>query len=246
MDILSLLGIIIGFGAIIGGQYLDGGHIDSILNGVALLIVLGGTLGAVMLQTTLTTFISSLKMLSWVFYPPKLSPEELLAKILEWNQIARREGLFKLEALAEQETDPFIEKGLQLISDGGTPEMIREILENDLDIQEAKEFQSAKVYEAMGGYSPTIGIIGAVLGLIHVMRNLADPATLGSGIAVAFIATIYGVGLANLLFLPISNKLKAAIERRTSYYIMLIEGLIKVAAGENPRIIESHLQVYLD
>ena len=124
--------------------------------------------------------------------------------------------------------------------------MIREILENDLDIQEAKEIQAAKVYEAMGGYSPTIGIIGAVLGLIHVMRNLAEPSSLGSGIAVAFVATIYGVGLANLLFLPIANKLRAAIERRTSYYIMLIEGLIKVADGENPRIIESHLQVYLD
>ncbi len=246
MDILSLLGIIIGFGAIIGGQYLEGGHIDSILNAVALMIVLGGTLGAVMLQTSLKTFLDALKMMSWVFVPPKLSTEELLEKILEWNQIARREGLFKLESLAELEEDPFIEKGLQLISDGGTPEMIREILENDLDIQEAKEIQAAKVYEAMGGYSPTIGIIGAVLGLIHVMRNLAEPSSLGSGIAVAFVATIYGVGLANLLFLPIANKLRAAIERRTSYYIMLIEGLIKVADGENPRIIESHLQVYLD
>ena len=124
--------------------------------------------------------------------------------------------------------------------------MIREILENDLDIDEAKDLQSAKVYEAMGGYSPTIGIIGAVLGLIHVMRNLADPSSLGPGIAVAFVATIYGVGLANLLFLPIASKLKSTIERRTSFYIMLIEGIIKVADGENPHIIESHLQVYID
>lgn len=246
MDILSLLGIIIGFGAIIGGQYLDGGHIDSILNAVALFIVLGGTLGAVMLQTPLSTFLRALKMLSWVFFPPQHSPEELLEKILEWNQVARREGLFKLESLADLEEDPFIQKGLQLISDGGTPEMIREILENDLYIDESKDIQSAKVYEAMGGYSPTIGIIGAVLGLIHVMRNLAEPSSLGSGIAVAFVATIYGVGLANLLFLPIASKLRSTIERRSSYYIMLIEGIIKVADGENPHIIESHLQVYID
>jgi chemotaxis protein MotA len=246
MDILSLLGIIIGFGAIIGGQYLDGGHIDSILNAVALFIVLGGTLGAVMLQTPLSTFLRALKMLSWVFFPPQHSPKELLEKILEWNQVARREGLFKLESLADLEEDPFIQKGLQLISDGGTPEMIREILENDLYIDESKDIQSAKVYEAMGGYSPTIGIIGAVLGLIHVMRNLAEPSSLGSGIAVAFVATIYGVGLANLLFLPIASKLRSTIERRSSYYIMLIEGIIKVADGENPHIIESHLQVYID
>jgi chemotaxis protein MotA len=246
MDILSLLGIIVGFGAIIGGQYLDGGHIDSILNSVALFIVLGGTLGAVMLQTPLSTFMRALKMLSWILFPPQHSYQELLENILEWNQVARREGLFKLESLADIEEDPFIQKGLQLISDGGTPEMIREILENDLFIGESKDIQSAKVYEAMGGYSPTIGIIGAVLGLIHAMRNLAEPSSLGSGIAVAFVATIYGVGLANLLFLPIASKLKSTIERRSSYYIMMIEGIIKVAEGENPQIIESHLQVYID
>jgi chemotaxis protein MotA len=245
MDILSLLGLIVGFGAIIGGQYMEGGHIDSIMNAVALFIVLGGTLGAVMLQTPLDTFIRSLKMLKWVFFPPKDSREELLDQIIEWNQIARKEGLFKLESVADVEEDLFIRKGLQLISDGGTPEMIREILENDLDIEEAKDIQSSKVFEAMGGYSPTIGIIGAVLGLIHVMGNLADPSSLGAGIAVAFVATIYGVALANLLFLPIASKLKATIERRTQRYIMLIEGLIKIADGENPRIIESHLQAYL-
>ncbi|NOQ81645.1 MAG: flagellar motor protein [Methylophaga sp.] len=245
MDVLSFLGLIIGFGAIIGGQYLEGGHIDSIMNAVALLIVLGGTLGAVMLQTPLNTFIQALKMLSWVFFPPKLSPEEILDKILEWNQIARKEGLFKLETLADLEDDLFIQKGLQLIADGGTPEMIREILENDLDIQEHQALQSSKVYEAMGGYSPTIGIIGAVLGLIHVMGNLADPSALGNGIAVAFVATIYGVVLANLVFLPIGHKLRVLIERRSHIYMMLIEGLISVADGDNPRNIESRLQAYL-
>ncbi|PCJ33145.1 MAG: flagellar motor protein [Gammaproteobacteria bacterium] len=245
MDVLSFLGLILGFGAILGGQYLEGGHLSSIMNSVALFIVLGGTLGAAMLQTPLDTFIRSLKMLKWVFFPPKQSPEELLDKILEWNQIARREGLFKLEASASTEDDIFIQKGLQLISDGATPEMIREILENDLDLQEERDIQASKVYEAMGGYSPTIGIIGAVLGLIHVMGNLADPSTLGAGIAVAFIATIYGVAFANLVFLPIGNKLKAIIHRQSLLYSMLIEGMINVADGENPRIIESRLQAYL-
>jgi len=245
MDILSFLGLIIGFGAIIGGQYLEGGHIDSIMNAVALLIVFGGTLGAVMLQTPLNTFVRALKMLTWVFFPPQYSAEEVLDKILNWNQIARKEGLFKLETLAELEEDLFTQKGLQLISDGATPEMIREILENDLDIQENHDLQSSRVFEAMGGYSPTIGIIGAVLGLIHVMGNLADPSSLGAGISVAFVATIYGVVLANLVFLPIGNKLQTLIERRSHVYMMLIEGLISVADGDNPRNIESRLQAYI-
>jgi len=245
MDILSILGLLIGFGAIIVGQYLEGGHLDTILNAVALLIVLGGTLGAVMLQTPMNTFLRALKMTIWIFKPPQQSAKRLLEKILDWNQIARREGLLRLEAMAMEETDIFTQKGLQLIADGAEPEIIREILETDLDIMENNDLQAAKVYEAMGGYSPTIGIIGAVLGLIHVMGNLADPSSLGSGIAVAFVATIYGVGLANLLFLPIGNKLKTLVQRRTQLQMMLIDGLISVADGDNPRNIESRLQAYL-
>lgn len=245
MDILSILGLLIGFGAIIVGQYLEGGHLDTILNAVALLIVLGGTLGAVMLQTPMNTFLRAIKMTAWIFKPPQHAPKQLLTKILNWNQVARREGLLKLEVLAQKETDIFTRKGLQLIADGAEPDIIREILETDLDIMENNDLQAAKVYEAMGGYSPTIGIIGAVLGLIHVMGNLADPSSLGSGIAVAFVATIYGVGLANLLFLPIGNKLKTLVQRRTQLQMMLIDGLISVADGDNPRNIESRLQAYL-
>ena len=246
MDILSLLGLLIGFGAILVGQYLEGGHIDTIINAVALLIVLGGTLGAVMLQTPVNTFLRAMRMLLWVFRPPTQSASRVLEKILEWNQVARREGLVRLEAIAMDEADLFTQKGLQLIADGAEPEMIREVLENDLDLQESDDIQAAKVYEAMGGYSPTIGIIGAVMGLIHVMGNLADPSSLGSGIAVAFVATIYGVGLANLLFLPVGNKLKSVVAQRSRVQMMLIEGLIGVADGENPRNIESRLQAYLN
>lgn len=246
MDILSILGLLIGFGAIIGGQHLEGGHIDTIMNAVAFLIVLGGTLGAVMLQTPLKTFLRALKIVSWIFITPKNSAEEILDKILEWNQVARKEGLIRLESLAQDEEDLFIQKGLQLIADGAEPELIREILETDMDIQETNDIDSSKVFEAMGGYSPTIGIIGAVMGLIHVMGNLADPSSLGSGIAVAFVATIYGVALANLVFLPIASKLKAIIALRSRIQMMLIEGLIGVALGDNPRNIESRLQAYLN
>lgn len=246
MDILSIIGLIVGFGAIIVGQYLEGGHIETILNAVALLIVLGGTLGAVMLQTPMNIFLRAMRMSMWVFMPPKLSASSLLEKILEWNQVARREGLVRLESMAMDETDLFTQKGLQMIADGAEPEMIREVLENDLDLEESDDIQAAKVFEAMGGYSPTIGIIGAVLGLIHVMGNLADPSSLGSGIAVAFVATIYGVALANLLFLPVGNKLKSVVAQRTRVRMMLIEGLIGVADGDNPRNIESRLQAYLN
>jgi chemotaxis protein MotA len=245
MDILSLIGLLIGFGAIIVGQHLEGGHLDTILNAVALLIVLGGTVGAVMLQTPLNTFVRSLKISLWIILPPKLSPEETLAKILDWNQIARKEGLIALDNVAIDEPDLFSQKGLQMISDGADSELIRDILENELDIDEENDTQAAKVYEAMGGYAPTIGIIGAVMGLIHVMGNLADPSSLGSGIAFAFVATIYGVGFANLLFLPIGNKLKTLISRRTRIQMMLVDGLVCVAEGENPRNIESRLQAYM-
>lgn len=245
MDILSILGILLGFGAIVVGQHLEGGHLETILNAVALLIVLGGTIGAVMLQTPMKTFMRALKITIWVFKPPVQSADTLLAKILDWNQVARREGLLKLESLALEESDLFTQKGLQLIADGAEGELIREILETDLDLMETRDLAAAKVYEAMGGYAPTIGILGAVLGLIHVMGNLADPSSLGSGIAVAFVATIYGVGFANLLFLPIGNKLKTLIQRRSELQMMLIDGLISVADGDNPRNIESRLQAYL-
>lgn len=246
MDILSILGLLVGFGAILGGQHLEGGHLDTIINAVAFLIVLGGTLGAVMLQTPLKTFLRALRIVSWIFVTPKMSAEETLDKIIGWNQVARKEGLIKLESIAQTEKDLFIQKGLQLIADGAEPEMIREIMELDMDIQESNDIESSKVFEAMGGYSPTIGIIGAVMGLIHVMGNLADPSSLGSGIAVAFVATIYGVALANLLFLPIASKLKTIILLRSRLQMMLIEGLIGVALGDNPRNIESRLQAYLN
>lgn len=245
MDILTIAGIIVGLGAILGGNILEGGHTDSLMQFTAFFIVFGGTLGAVLVQSPLPVFLRSLKMTMWVLIPPKIAGKEAIEKIVGWSQIARKEGLLGLESVAEQETDPFAAKGLRLLVDGTEPDTIRAILEVDMGATEHHDTQAAKVYEGMGGYSPTIGIIGAVMGLIHVMANLSDPSKLGSGIAVAFVATIYGVGLANIFFLPMANKLKSIVHHQTQFREMIIEGIISIAAGENPRNIETKLQGYV-
>jgi chemotaxis protein MotA len=245
VDNLSLIGLIAGLGAILGGQALEGGHVSSLLQPTALLIVLGGTLGAVMLQSPFATFRRGLKMALWVFFPPVINHEQLIGNVTQWSHMARREGLLALENFANQVRDDFAHKGLQLLVDGVDAAHIREIMEVKLAAYEDEMRLAARVWEAAGGYSPTIGILGAVLGLIHVMENLSDPSKLGAGIAVAFVATIYGVGLANLVYLPIANKLKAYIAHQVAAKEMLLDGLLGIAAGDNPRIIESRLQGYL-
>lgn len=245
MDILTLIGTALAFIAILGGQALEGGHLSSLLNGPAILIVLGGTVGAILIQTPLVIFLRSLKMVSWIVLPPKQQSKAAIEKIVKWSNTARKEGLLGLETIAESEPDLFARKGLQLLVDGSEPEVIRKILEVDMDAKEHYDTQAAKVYEGMGGYSPTIGIIGAVMGLIHVMGNLADPSKLGGGIAVAFVATIYGVGLANLFFLPMASKLKSVVHDQTQFRTMIMEGIISIAQGENPRNIETKLQGYM-
>ena len=245
MDLLSIIGLIVGIGAILGGQFLEGGHAASLMNGPAILIVMGGTIGAVMLQSPMATFMHSIQMMFWVVFPPRLGTDEMIGKIMEWSNIARKEGLLGLETLAEQEPDPFARKGLQLLVDGSEPEAIRNILEVELGTKEHQDTQGAKVFEGMGGYSPTIGIIGAVMGLIHVMQNLADPSKLGSGIATAFVATIYGVGLANLFLLPMSAKLKTQSENISKFREMVIEGIVGIAEGDNPRTIENKLKGFM-
>ena len=245
MDFLTIVGAVLAIGAIIGGNMLEGGHIGSLLQMTAAVIVLGGTVGAVMVQTPLPVFLRSLKMIVWTVFPPKIAQNDAIEKIVNWSNIARKEGLLGLEPLTESEPEPFSRKGLQLLVDGSEPDTIRSILEVELDSQEHMDTQAAKVYEGMGGYSPTIGIIGAVMGLIHVMNNLADPSKLGSGIAVAFVATIYGVGAANIFFLPLGNKLKSYIHKQSKFREMVIEGIIAIAEGENPRNIETRLKGYM-
>lgn len=245
MDYLTLIGIIVAFGAILLGQYLEGGHLATLINGPAFLIVFGGTFGAIMVQSPLHIFLRSMRMLPWIVNPPALPMQETLDKILNWSSIARREGLLGLEKFSESEADLFTRKGLQLLVDGNEPEVLRKTLEIEILAQEERDLQAAKIYEGMGGYSPTIGIIGAVMGLIHVMGNLSDPSKLGGGIAVAFVATIYGVGIANLLLLPLANKLKSLVKARSRYQDMLTDGLIAIGEGDNPQLIAIRLEAYM-
>ncbi len=244
MDFLTIIGLVVAFGGIFLGQLLEGGKLSSILQLTAFIIVIGGTMGAVMVQYRLPVFVRSLKMVPWIILPPKTDPQPIIQELLEWSNTARKNGLLALEGLLESVTDPFMRKGLQMLVDGSEPAKIRATLEVDMDSRSEIERQAARVFESAGGYSPTIGILGAVLGLIHVMENLADPAKLGAGIATAFVATIYGVGSANLLFLPISNKLKGIVHQQNYLREMIIEGLVGIAEGENPKLIEGRLQSF--
>lgn len=245
MDILSLLGVLIGLTALIGGNFMEGGSWQALVNGPAAVIVIGGTLGAAMLQTPWLQMRRAFKIFPWVFSPPPQLFDDALQRIVRWAVAARKEGLLGLETMAESEKDLFAQKGLQLLVDGSETESIRRVLETELIVKEQRDLDAVKFFECMGGYSPTIGIIGAVMGLIHVMRNLADPTQLGPGIAIAFVATIYGVGFANLFLIPIANKIKACIHQQSQYRELVIEGIISIAEGENPRSIEIKLESYL-
>lgn len=245
MDKISIAGLALGLIAILGGQYLEGGSVGSLVQPTALLIVLGGTLGAVLLQSPLHVFKRGVAMARWVWVPPVIAQKQQIDQIMTWSQLSRREGLLALENYLPGVKDPFARKGLQLLVDGAEPDRIRDLLEVEINTFEDEWRQSAKIWEAAGGYSPTIGILGAVMGLIHVMENLSDPSKLGAGIAVAFVATIYGVGLANLVYLPIAGKLKYYISRMISMREMLVDGLVGIAVGDNPRIIEGRLRGYL-
>ncbi len=245
MDIMTLVGIVMAFTAIMVGAILKGAGLKGLLGGAAAMIVLVGTVAAVMIQTPAPVFKRGLKIFGWLFKPPVTDLEALIAKIVEWSRIARKDGLMGLESQVDGETDEFIRKGLQLLVDGGEPESIRGILEVELESSEEFDTAAAKVWESMGIYAPTLGIVGAVLGLMAVMGNLADPSKLGTGIAAAFTATIYGIASANLFFLPFGNKLKYHVKEQAKMRMMFIEGLSSIAQGENPRHIESRLQGYV-
>ncbi|MBK1674025.1 flagellar motor protein [Ectothiorhodospira shaposhnikovii] len=245
MDILTLTGVLLALVAILGGTIAKGSGLAALWNLAAFVIVVIGTIAAALIQARPAVFLQSLRILPWAFLPPSLDPEGIIERIIGWSQVARKEGLLGLESLAENEEDAFARKGLQLLVDGTEPEIIRTILEVDSQTREDFHTQAAKVFESMGVYAPTMGIIGAVMGLMAVMQNLADPSRLGAGIAAAFVATIYGIASANLFFLPVCNKLKAIIKGQADYREMIIEGIISIAEGENPRNIETKLQGYL-
>jgi chemotaxis protein MotA len=242
---LAIVGVVLGFGAILGGNMLEGGSLVALWDVPAAIIVLGGTFGAVVLQTPKPKLLRALHMLSWVVHPPRAEFAAQIKKLTDWSRTTRKQGLLGLEDVLDRERDAFTRKGLELIIDGGEPHTIRRVLESELGTRTDSELAATQVFRSLGGYAPTIGIIGAVLGLIQVMGNLADPAQLGRGIATAFVATIYGVGLANLVFLPIADRLKSVVLTMADGRALLIEGLLAISEGEHPRAIEVRLGGFL-
>jgi len=244
MDRGSLIGLGLAGVAILGGQAMEGGQISLFLQPAAFVIVVIGTLAAVLLHHPLPVFMRGLRMAKWVFRPPAPEDGVLIRRVVQWSHTARQEGMLALEKHLNITHDPFQRTGLQLLIDGADAAKLRDTLDVQIVSFETAERQAARVWEAAGGYAPTLGILGAVIGLIHVMENLADPGKLGSGIAVAFVATIYGVGLANLVFLPIANKIKFTIARRVAEREIICDGLVGIAQGDNPRVIEARLKGY--
>lgn len=244
MDMMTLGGLILALVALIVGSILKGAGLAGLVGGAAFMIVIVGTMAAVMSHTPGAVLKRGLKMGGWLFKPPHQSPAELVAKMVEWSRVARKDGLMGLESHLEDEKDAFILKGMQMLVDGGEPDNIRAVLETEIETHEEFDTAAAKIYESMGIYAPTLGIVGAVLGLMAVMSNLADPSKLGPGIAAAFTATIYGIASANLFFLPYASKLKFHVKEQAKLRNMFVEGLVAIAQGENPRIIEAKLQGY--
>jgi len=245
VDILSVIGLALALCALLVGAVLKGAGIMALLSAAAFMIVVVGTMAAICIQTPWGVMRRAMGIFPWIVRPPAADGVVLIAKIVEWSNTARKQGLLGLEPQITRESDEFVKKALQLVVDGSEPDNISSVMSVELQTREHADTTAAKVFEGMGVYSPTLGIIGAVLGLMAVLQNLADPSKLGHGIAAAFTATIYGIGMANLFFLPVAAKLKLIIQHQTQLREMVIDGMLSIAQGENPRIIESKLQGYL-
>ncbi len=243
-DVATLGGIVIALGGIVGGLLLEGGQISDIAQGTAAIIVLGGTLGAVMVNTPMNTMLGAGKRLMGIFLVKATAPELVIERIIDYATRARKGGIVSLEQEAGSVPDPFLKKALNLAVDGTDLQELRRMLELEISLDEHHAEAEAKVFEAAGGYAPTIGIIGAVMGLIQVMKNLADIDEVGHGIAVAFVATVYGVAVANIFFLPAANKIKARAHEEIRVKEMIVEGISGIVEGLNPKLIRTKLEAY--
>jgi chemotaxis protein MotA len=245
VDKSSFAGLIVGIGGIVAGLLLEGGKLSQILQPTAAIIVFGGTLGAVLLQYPLAVVASAFRRLIQVFFEPKLDQQQIVQQLVIFANKARRNGMISLDADLPGIHDPFLRKSLMLAVDGTEPEELRKMMQLEIDNQSEYEDNIPKVFESAGGFAPTIGIIGAVLGLIQVMQHLDNINEVGKGIAVAFVATVYGVGSANLFFLPSSGKLRLRIREEQIVREMTLEGVISILEGMNPRMLESKLFGFL-
>nr|WP_157338055.1 flagellar motor protein [Paenibacillus lutrae] len=240
-----MLGLIIGLGSLIGGYMWDGGHLLALFIPSAILIVVGGTIGAVVVSFPTSTLKKAPKALAVAFKQTERDSSATIDEIVDMASIARREGVLALEQRALEHPNPFLRDGLMMVVDGTDPELTRQILELEMDSIEHKNDSMSKMFESAGGYSPTMGIIGTVLGLIHVLGNLTDPEALAPAIAVAFAATLYGVMLANVVYLPIANKIKLRGKEQISEMELMLEGILALQAGENPQLIRKKLASFI-
>jgi chemotaxis protein MotA len=243
-DFATIGGLILAAGGIIGGLIMEGGKLRDISQLTAAIIVLGGTCGAVMVSTPMSVLLGAAQRLVHVMVDKTDDPRLVIDELIGFAAAARRNGLVKLEDDAMQVRDPFLRKALNLAVDGTDLQEIRGMMELEIELSENRAFAEARVFESGGGYSPTIGIIGAVLGLIQVMKNLANIEEVGHGIAVAFVATVYGVGLANIVLLPAATKMKARIEDESALKQLKLEGVIAIVEGMNPKLIRDKLEAY--
>lgn len=249
MDITTLLGLIMGLGGILLGATLEGLPLSTIIQPTAAMIVFGGTFGATLLQFPLPFVMKALKMAPMVFFGKGGDPGPVIQKIQDLSKTSRKEGLLKLESHLEDpeiKSDAYFARGVRMVMDGTEIGKVREALEAEAHYVEEEEGIAFKVYESAGGYAPTIGILGAVLGLIHVMSNMGDPNKLAEGIATAFVATVYGVGSANLVYLPIGGKLKIKARGEGKIREIIVDGLVGIGQGENPGMIEERLLGFLN
>jgi len=245
VDIATIVGVVMAFAGILGGLLLEGGKLRDVAQFTAAMIVIGGTCGAVLVSTPLRTVIGAMRRIRGVFLETSQSPEALLDEIIDYAVKARKNGIVSLENEATEIVNPFLKKALTLAIDGTDLGELRQMMELQMDIERRRAQSEVKVFESGGGYAPTIGIIGAVLGLIQVMKNLANIDEVGRGIAVAFVATVYGVGLANILLLPAATKLKSRIAQDMEVNELVLQGVISIVEGLNPKLIRSKLEAYV-
>jgi chemotaxis protein MotA len=245
MDIGILLGLGVALVMILGGNAMEGGHLSSLVGIPAFMIVVGGTIGAVLVQVPLPIVKAAMKDMQKLMKNPSNDGERILEQIVDFAQRARKDGILALEKVAGEALHPFLTKGILMAVDGSDSNAIRSTLEVIIDHEHENTENSAKVFEAAGGYSPTVGIIGAVLGLIHVMSNLSDINKVGSGIAAAFVATIYGVGFANILCLPVAGRMKMRHQEDAKLMEMMLAGVLAIQEGLNPKLVRERLQAYV-
>ncbi|WP_282938823.1 flagellar motor protein [Paenibacillus sp. RC67] len=245
MDLTTIIGIVFGVGALIGGYMWDGGHISALIVPSAMLIVFGGTIGAVVVSFPMSTLKETGKALKMAFKETKRDPGTIIDELVDMATVARREGVLALEQRAQEHSNDFLRDGLMMVVDGTDPELTRQILELEMDALEHHHEGWAKIFESAGGFAPTMGIIGTVMGLIHVLGNLSEPSTLGPAIAVAFAATLYGVASANVIYMPLAQKIKVRSKEQISEMELMLEGILALQAGENPQLIKKKLKSFL-